>query len=257
MAVIPASLPAFLDDSPPFTDDELDDLFAWLDSSSDGPPDSVPASKPDRWSVTDDRSAEWAMRMYVAVDVVIAKLEDDAEVYIAQVRAWLDRATKPLKRRRQFFSGHITDYALRRRHEDPDFKTLKLPSGDVPTRLVPSRPEILDSDHFVAWARLHAPGTVKARWSPVVAEVKKAVTFATVRVHDTLGRSDVVVRQQGTDQLIAVVPDLPAIPVSRMTEDFHDEVLPLYPVGDHFIVVPAVDEIPETISASIRPAGGK
>ncbi|HEX7277546.1 MAG TPA: host-nuclease inhibitor Gam family protein [Acidimicrobiales bacterium] len=245
-----AVIPAFLDESPPFTDDDLDGLFDWIDTTSGSPPDTEPGSKPDRWCVSDDRSAEWALRKYLAVDVAIAKLEADAEAYIAQVRAWLDRVTKPLKRRRQFFAGHLTDYALRLRYEDPTFKTLKLPSGDVPTRLVPARPEVQDTMTFVAWAAQHAPTTVKAKWSPVMAEVGKAIQFLPVLVAD--GADGVAGAVRNSDGHLVAIP-MPAFPVSG---NFHEETLPLYGGPERYSVVPGVTEVPETISASIRPAGG-
>lgn len=259
-----AVLPDFLEEAPPFADEDLDSLFAWSDDGFQPEiPEPHPAQSPYRWSITDMPSAEWAIRKYAALDSEIAEAEQLAADWIEQVRQWLDRTKRPLVRRRGFFEEHLTGYALRRRHEDPRFKTLKLPSGDVPTRLQPARVAVRDDkasvETFVEWALEHAPDTVKAKWSPVADEVKKTVYFLPVWVENGVTPTDAVQMDRGGPWI--------ALPMSGRVLDLiadgdfgevHEEELALFDgAGAALDLVPGVEQVPETISATVKPAGRK
>lgn len=278
-------LPAYLDDAPPLTDDDLDALFDWEDLAGPDAATFDPASSPgeaavevvkawnagapaQRWQVADMPSAEWAMRRYATLDAEISEKEHLAADWIDQVRQWLDRTRRPLVRRRDFFEHHLTDYALRWREQDPKRnKTLNLPSGDVPTRLVPARPEVQDDEAFVTWAHTNAPSAIKSKWSPVAAEVKGLVEFLPAWVEN--GRDDIngaVVSYKGCLIAVPMEPDLQA----RLHDgDFtcvHEETLPLRrimplvrSVDDEtvdramYMLVPGVVQVPETIKVSVKP----
>jgi hypothetical protein len=172
-------------DAPPFTDDDLDAWFEW-DLVGDGPIDEETSANPKiqrvvAWSVCDTGSAEYAMRKLAHAEAFIAKTKADAQRFKEQIERWEAEQLRRPERAVNFFTGQLITYA-RHMREDEGVKTLKLPSGQVPSRLNPARAEIPKEakEAFVEWARERELPVVKATWSPVMDEVKKAVTFRTV-----------------------------------------------------------------------------
>lgn len=200
---------------PPFTDDELDAWFEWQDSISDYTEDDPlrpeePA--PGKWQITDTGSAEWAMGRYSHTAARIEEAELAAKEFHRQIDDWLRRETLPLHHRANFFHGHLTRFLQERREDPSDGRaTVKLPSGDIVSRKVPARPEIVKEamDDFIDWAREAALPVVKAKWSPVMAEVKKIVQFRDVLIPVNVDYDDWLWEFDDGDYLIAMPRTMP------------------------------------------------
>lgn len=241
---------------PPFTDDDLEAYFATEDEVT--LEDFPGAERVAAWSVCDTGSAEYAMRRIAHAEVFIAEQRKDAAKFKAQIDAWLADQIKLPERAVNFFTGQLEAYARRKREEDGD-KTVKLPSGQVTSRRNPARLDIPDAtkDTFVQWALGRKLPIVKAKWSPVVDEVKKAVTFERVRVpdfHDGELRLQKWPCAEGEPVWVALPPTMSGPAGTTIAAEdlpfFHDEVWPICN-GER---VPGVVEVPAEVTYTVRPA---
>jgi len=110
---------------------------------------------PSRWQISDDRGAEWAMRMLVSIELKREGVRTQAAAWMQQIVDWLEHEEKPLSRASNYFDGQLRTYALARRAIDDDAKTLRLPSGDVkttghkPTIKITDEPALIQHLHFM------------------------------------------------------------------------------------------------------------
>lgn len=116
-----------------------------------------------RWTVTDDRSAEWAMRHVVAATAEIERLRDQADNWEARIHQWFTHRANPLLAKVAFMEAHLERHAIALRAADPKRKTLVLPSGAV--RTTSSAPKVVISNAGAAftWACAHARGALVPR----------------------------------------------------------------------------------------------
>lgn len=170
----------------PFPEDFLDE---YLDPESD--PLGIGASTEQverftrirKFAPTDDVAAEKVMRRLVTAHQRRRQIIDQADELIAPIAAWRDSQLVPWERRIAWFTDHLREYAVLRRfrlgERDPQAKTLKLPSGDVPTRRQERRVDVIDAAAFIAWAQANDYDSLVRTPTPppevAKAEVKKAV----------------------------------------------------------------------------------
>ncbi len=134
----------------PFDDDTLEHGLDAIESGI-----GVPSltERVARWTVTDDGSAEWALRKLAAVQASLAELEERRDQWAAKIAQWFDHASRPLARKATFFAAHLEDYALRRRAEtNGQVKTVVLPSGRIATHAGRMVVAVADEPAFRAWA---------------------------------------------------------------------------------------------------------
>lgn len=130
-------------------------------------------SEAERWRITDDGAAEWAMRRLAEIRRAAVAAQAQADEWIFQIEAWLRAQVAPNERSRAYFESLLVDYATRRRVDD-DVKTLNLPSGSVTSRAAGDKVKVIDTDAFLDWAQDHELDQV-VRWKrePVMAEVNR------------------------------------------------------------------------------------
>lgn len=245
---------------PPFTDEDLEAYFYEVDtdiklSSEDA---GLSPSPVHAWSVCDTGSAEWAFRRLAHAEALIEDRRAAAKEFKAQIDRWLkSEIARPL-RSVTFFTGQLEAYARRRREEEGE-KTTTVPSGKVTSRRNPARLEVTDDQAVVAFRDFLPDAAVKAKWSPVVDELKKAVLFKTVWVPDYSTDELELVPWPDADgavtALVALPRSIPAetlaqwrtIPASDLT-DFHDEVWPICD-GQR---VPGVVQVPAEVTYTVK-----
>ncbi len=252
-------LPEPLD--PPLTDDDLEAYFAHEDHPPDADEELSPwVERVIAWSVCDTGSAEWAMRKLAHAEHRIAEVKADARRFKDQIEAWEKAQLRTPERAANFFEGQLVTYARKRREEDGD-KTIPLPSGKVTSRLNPARPEVVKDDEaeFIEWAR--TTPMVKAKWSPVMDEVKKRVTFEQVLVPDYGTDALELVPWPDADGAITALVAVPrgisaealaewrTMPASDLP-NFHAEVWPICE-GQR---VPGVVEVPAEVKYTVKPS---
>lgn len=127
------------------------DLTEFLDA----PPEDFEPTE--RWAITDDDVAAWALRRLAKVQAERARIARAARQEVARINTWAADADRPLIVDEQFFRGALTDYlrAVRaQRGEDPERPetlTYKLPTGTITGRKQPESLVVLDEAKFIAW----------------------------------------------------------------------------------------------------------
>jgi phage host-nuclease inhibitor protein Gam len=183
MSADQAPIPEF---DEPFPEDYLDE---YLDPESDPLGIGASTEQVERFSrirqfaPQTDVDAEKVMRRLVAAHHRRKQIIDQADELIAPIEAWRDSQLVPWERRIAWFTDHLRQYAILRRfhlgERDPQAKTLRLPSGDVPTRRVDRRVEVVDPAAFITWAQANDYDTLVRIPTPppevAVNAVKKAV----------------------------------------------------------------------------------
>lgn len=154
-----------------------------------------------RWTVTDDGSAEWAMRHVAAAEAELRTLREQADAWAYRIHQWYEQRAKPLQATKGFMAAHLERYALERRLANPKAKTLTLPSGKVATTYVAPKVEVDDADAVVAWAEANGLAeVVRVRKEPKVSELRRHVTVAEVTVGwDVYASCGCVYAELGTD----------------------------------------------------------
>lgn len=143
------------------------------------------------WTITDDDSADWAMRRLAQYEREMAELEERATAWAAKIETWFEQASRRPWSSADFFRAHLQAYALRRRFEtDGRVKTVTLPSGRIATR-PGSGPKVRvgDPEAFKAWALEnpdHPAVRIKAELVARGAQMWFVVTDGTV-VDETTG----------------------------------------------------------------------
>lgn len=144
------------EDAPPFPDEALDEYL-----EPHGPPASIDRmAEFDRirqFEPTDDVAAEKVMRRLVVALRRKQQIQEQYEELVDPIIRWREEALKPWDRRTAWLSDHLRLYAVKRRarlgEKDPQAKTLRLPSGSVPTRRKERTVDVDNAEVFVAWAK--------------------------------------------------------------------------------------------------------
>ncbi len=254
---------------PPLTDDDLEAWQAWEDQdtldANDEPLPAPPAVvKVIDFSVCDTGTAEWAMRKAAHAKAAVEQIKADADRFLAQIERWENDQRRPHERFLNFLSGQLESYARRKREEDGT-KTLSLPSGKVTSRLNPARPDIPkeSKEAFVEWAKARELPVVKAKWEPVMDEVKKAVTFRTVAFPEWVSHGEQV---YDVDDGLVV---LPASSDPEKVEAYLEGMDLAALIGNGYVerpstavyrrddgswwLVPGVVEVPAEVTYSVKP----
>lgn len=110
------------------------------------PPLGAPRDEYEResWRIEDERAAEWVMRKLSRFRAREQELTELRVEYQAQLEDWWQDATRGLAGDIKWATGALMDWAARRRDEDPEAKSIALPSGRVATRWVGERARAVD-----------------------------------------------------------------------------------------------------------------
>lgn len=161
----------------PFTLEQLDRFTDYPPGLPAGAEDARLFSEVERWEITDDGSAEWAMAHVAAIDANLAELKEQRQAYIARIDRWHTAAVLRLGGRRGFFAGHLERYAAAWRARDPKRnKTLHTASGVVKSTESQPKVAILNEQQLVQWALENMSDEDVAavvKMEPLVSELRK------------------------------------------------------------------------------------
>lgn len=82
-----------------------------------------------RFRIEDDQSADWALSKIIEANNELEKIQKFAEIKIEKVQSWEEESSKKHLNSIDYFESILADYAMRKRQENPDFKSIKLPNG--------------------------------------------------------------------------------------------------------------------------------
>lgn len=150
------------------------DLPPWAEHDED----ITSAIGGDSWRIDSHGEAERALAKLALTE---ADIDDVARLYDRwhdRLADWHDGAMAPLRSRQAFFEGALGDYIRRLREENPNVKSLLLPSGRVFTRFVPEKVVVEDQQAVLAWLHTLPEGREVIAESVRVSELRRIVAAA-------------------------------------------------------------------------------
>jgi hypothetical protein len=145
--------------------------------------DTEDAPDRERFEITNDEQAAWAMRKLLAFRKKMAENEAIADAERTRIDAWLNHVNDKFAPDIAYFEAILTRYAQHQRTNE-DRKSIETPYGSVKSRSTQDKFKIVDEDEFFKWAEANLPQAIVVKRSPSLTELKKA---ATVEHTDTLG----------------------------------------------------------------------
>lgn len=145
------------------------DLDAWLLEPPEGM-EPLPSDDEgrERWTITDDAAATWAVRTYAAAQEERGRIRQAAQAEIDRIQRWAEAADCGPARTVEVMTGKLADYH-RALAEQADREGRKFPAGYKlaagTIKRNPGRPkvEVLDETAFTDWAVANWPAAVTRR----------------------------------------------------------------------------------------------
>lgn len=139
----------------------------------------------ERFQITDDKQAAWAMRKLAAIRKRQAEVSGIADLERERIAAWETQQIEALSGDTAYFTGLLVQYARTERDAN-DRKSVVLPHGSVKSRAGSRRVEIVDADAFTVWAQKNAPTLVRVRVEPDKAAIRAAIPDDVMRATNPL-----------------------------------------------------------------------
>lgn len=141
-----------------------------------------PQAERERFMITDDAAASWALRKLAALRKRQAELDAVAASELRRVEEWHLSESGKLTVDATYFTAILTEYA--RAQRETGRKSITLPTGVIKSRTSSARVDVQDVDQFLAWATPNAPSLIRVRREPDKAAMKAALTVDGGKVID-------------------------------------------------------------------------
>lgn len=128
---------------------------------------------PERWRVTDQRRADWAMERVRQLRAEIAENELRAGEQRDRIERWLERVNSTANRQAEFFEGLLMEWHAAELGRDPKRKTIHLPAGTLKARARQNSWEIDDEAALLAFLQANAPELVRTKHEVAKGDMKK------------------------------------------------------------------------------------
>src|SRR5699024_23541 len=83
------------------------------------------------FTITDESSANWALRKIKQMNDTIESNNALAQAEIDKIEQWQNEVNEKAQSSIDYFQSLLAEYAIKKREEDPKFKSLKLPNGRI------------------------------------------------------------------------------------------------------------------------------
>lgn len=218
------------------------------------------------WSIDSDDLADWAMRKLRRLKSEHDEISDAASRRIAEIEDWRDRQHARLEGDIDFFSSALEGYLRSKIDDDPDLRTLDLPSGKVKARKSSAKAAISNDDEATAWAEQHAPEAIKRR--TLVSKLRDHVEVrrVIVRLGPDGGDELVAVQHEDHDEWLDAEDRSIPLPFDALAsgqvvdteegevlEDFTAAEAVVASTGDGWLPVPGCRVDPKRLSVSVKP----
>lgn len=136
--------------------------------------DNQEETEKESFQVTDDNAANWALRKIKQHQEQQKENNSLAESEIEKIKSWLSAENGQAQQSIDYFQGLLAAYALQKRDNDPKFKSLKLPNGQLSFRK--QQPKwSLDKETIIQSLKdADATNLIKVTEEPKLADIKKA-----------------------------------------------------------------------------------
>lgn len=145
----------------------------------------VPQEDDGRWTITDEGSADWALRKLSKIRGQIAMVEVQADrqlgaileaiaPYLEPIKAWREEQVERFAKEAKHWEGVLVEYHRSVLAEDDNAISIKLAHGTLSSRKQPDKWDF-DDDAVIAWAADHAPEFVRVKQEVDKALIKRTV----------------------------------------------------------------------------------
>lgn len=135
--------------------------------------DNQEETEKEAFQVTDDASANWALRKIKQHQEQQKENNALAESEIEKVNAWLSAENGQAQQSIDYFQSLLAVYALKEREKNPKFKSMKLPNGTVRFRKQQPSFKYDDTKLVEYLEKAEETDLIKIKKEPNKAEVKK------------------------------------------------------------------------------------
>ena len=124
--------------------------------------------------VDDENKANWALRKIKQYKDKIEQNNALAQAEIDKIEQWLTEVNEQAQSSIDYFQSLLVEYAIKKREEDHNFKTLKLPNGRIGFRK--SQPKwVYDNDKVIeTLEKANLTDFIRVKKEPSKADIKKA-----------------------------------------------------------------------------------
>lgn len=125
----------------------------------------------ERFKITDDSQATWAMRKAAAAKARLAEIQAIADAEIERIQAWAEQQSREPIRDVDYFEAILIEYAIGQRAEGR--KTISTPYGVVKSRAGQPKWKVDDAEAFLSWARRNnRPDLIRVKEEADMARLK-------------------------------------------------------------------------------------
>ncbi|KAF6576540.1 host-nuclease inhibitor Gam family protein [Paenibacillus polymyxa] len=123
-------------------------------------------------------SLTWVMRKLVALEKQRKEVNAVADAEVYRIESYRKTEMEKAQRDEDYFRGLLSEYAARRREEDPKFKSVKTPYGSV--SLKKQQPKWnYDDQALTSWLNDNGyDHLIRVKWEPVKTDIKKAFSVS-------------------------------------------------------------------------------
>lgn len=136
--------------------------------------DEQEGTEKESFTVKDDSSANWALRKIKHIN---DRLDENKALFDAEMdklERWIKSEEEKSQNDIDFFQGLLAEYAMKKKEEDPEFKSLKLPNGRIGFRKQQPQWNYDDEKIVQALKDSNLKDFINVQESPKKADIKKA-----------------------------------------------------------------------------------
>lgn len=130
------------------------------------------------FEVVNDIQANWALRKIKELESEIKSNQEMAQYEIEKIEQWEEQVNQSLTRSVDYFKGLLAKYAMAKKENDPSFKSLKLPNGNLQFRKQQPKWSYDDKTLVASLKQLGLDEYIKTEEKPVKKDIKKVLQVA-------------------------------------------------------------------------------
>jgi|SRR5690625_1217331 len=124
--------------------------------------------------VDDENKANWALRKIKQMNDQIADNNALAQAEIDKIERWQNEVNEQAQSSIDYFQSLLAEYAIKKREEDPKFKSLKLPNGRIGFRKSQDK-WVYDNDKLIeSLEKAELKDFIRVKKEPSKKDIKKA-----------------------------------------------------------------------------------
>lgn len=126
------------------------------------------------FKIDDEQKANWALRKIKQHQEQIKENNALAQAEIDKIEAWNQQENDKAQQSIDYFQGLLAKYAMDKREQDPKFKSLKLPNGNIGFRKKPKKWNYQDDILLETLKQNQLTDFIRVKEQPDKSQIKKA-----------------------------------------------------------------------------------